>query len=198
MSRRPDGGLRVSAGFCLLVSWFALVNGWQMLLTVLAAAAAHEAGHFLVLRACGVRVVGLRVGIFGAEMAAVRTGLSYGRELAAVLAGPVVNLVWGGALALTGGNPVAAGAHLLLGAFNLLPLRPLDGGQALLLLVSWAAGPEAGEWCVRWVGACAAAGLAAGLIYLMWRSGGSLWLLPAVCGLLGAAGEELWGRKAEK
>ena len=90
--------------------------------------------------------------------------------------------------ALGGGRwAVLIGAHLALCAFNLLPVRPLDGGRALYLLVAWAAGPETAEWAARWIGGAAALALAAGLCWLMWRSGGSLWLLPAVAGLLGAA-----------
>jgi len=91
---------------------------------------------------------------------------------------------------------VFLGANLVLCMFNLLPVRPLDGGKALGLLVSWAAGPVAGEWAVRWIGASAAAALAAGICYVMWRSGGSLWLLPAAGGLLAAAGLECSGKTA--
>lgn len=79
-------------------------------------------------------------------MISVSAGLSYGKELAAVLAGPLANLLWGLLLAWLGGPwLVPAGANLVLCAFNLLPVRPLDGGRALELLVSWAAGPAAGE-----------------------------------------------------
>ena len=35
--------------------------------------------------------------------------------------------------------------------------------------------------------------LAAGIVFLMYCSGGSLWLLPAVIGLLGAAAGEIVG-----
>ena len=53
------------------------------------------------------------------------------------------------ALALTavgkGRWPAAVGANLVLCLFNLLPIRPLDGGRALYLLASWAAGPAAGR-----------------------------------------------------
>lgn len=176
-------------GFCLLAAWFWAVNGWRLLAAVLSAAAIHELGHCLVLRRLRVRVTGLRIGILGAVLEADGRRLSYGGELLAVLAGPAANLLCALLLAALGGGrwAVLIGAHLALCAFNLLPVRPLDGGRALYLLMAWAAGPETAEWAARWIGGAAALALAAGLCWLMWRSGGSLWLLPAVAGLLGAA-----------
>ena len=69
---------------------------------------------------------------------------------------------------------------MVLCAFNLLPIRPLDGGRALYLLSAWAAGPVAGEAAVRWAGGVTAAALAALIAWVMLRTGGSLWLLPAL------------------
>ena len=123
--------VRVSAGACLLVGWFAVVNGWHLTGLVLSAAALHELGHLAALRLLGGAVTALRISVFGAELAAEGGQLSYGRELAAVLAGPLTNLLAGLALARLG-YPAAAGAHLVLCAFNLLPVRPLDGGPVPL------------------------------------------------------------------
>ncbi len=197
MSLWREGGIRVSGGFCLLVVWFALANGWALLATVLSAAAIHELGHLLVLRWCGAAVTALRLSVFGAELETACARLSYRRELAAVLAGPAANLLCGLALAALGWT-VQAGAHLTLCAFNLLPVRPLDGGRALALAVSWAAGPAAGEWVARWVGLCAAQSLAAVTVWVMWRTGGSLWLLPAAAGLTAAALREAFCRRPQR
>lgn len=175
MSRRPD--VQVSGGFVLLAAWFALVNGWALLAVVLSAALIHEAGHWLVLRILGARVSGFRLSVLGAEMETEGT-LSYAGELAAVLAGPAANLLAALVLAVLDRGHVAIGAHLVLCGFNLLPIRPLDGGRALELLVSCVAGPAAGEWAARCIGAASAAALAAFLAWVMWRGGGNLWLLP--------------------
>lgn len=197
MSPRSERSVRVSGGFCLLVLWFAVVNGWELLAIVLGAAAIHELGHYLVLRSLGAGIKGLRLSVFGAVLETDSTRMSYRGELAAVLSGPAANLLCVLLLAPMGGRwTVFLGANLVLCMFNLLPVRPLDGGKALGLLVSWAAGPAAGEWAVRWIGASAAAALAAGICYVMWRSGGSLWLLPAAGGLLAAAGLECSGKTA--
>ena len=122
MSRWRDR-IRISGGFWLLAAWFTLVNGWQLLAVILSAAALHELGHLLVLRLLGARVRELRVSVFGAELMTSAARLSYPGEIAAVLAGPAVNLLC--ALVLGGAHAwVAAGAHLSLCLFNLLPVRP--------------------------------------------------------------------------
>ena len=133
-----------------MTGWFAVSCGWETTLLVLGAAALHELGHILCLRRFGAPIRRLRIGVLGAVLETGGT-MSYGRELAAVLAGPLANLL---AAVLLGwlGYPVSAGANAVLGAFNLLPVSPLDGGRALYLLLVWLAGPETAEWgcrCVR-------------------------------------------------
>lgn len=196
MSPGFEPRLRVSIGFAVLIVWFAAVNGPGLLAMVLSAAALHELGHWLALRLCGAEVRGLQIGLLGAVLETDCARLSYGRELAAVLAGPGTNLLCAWVLSRLGppGLEAAVGAHLVLGGFNLLPLRPLDGGRALYLLTAWVWGPWAGDRAARWCGTVSALMLSGGLLWLMGQTGGSLWLLPAAVGLLGAAGREWFGK----
>lgn len=189
--------MQISAGFILLILWFAAVNGANLLLMILGAAAAHELGHWIMLRFFGADIRGLRIGMLGAVLEADCSRLSYGKELLAVLAGPGANLLCAWLLSRFGNEmEVVIGAHLVLGMFNLIPLRPLDGGRALYLVVAWGLGPWAGDRAAKWVGTASALLLSFGLCWLMVQTGGSLWLLPAAAGLLAAAGQECLGKEA--
>ena len=138
----------------------------------------------------------LRVGILGAVLETDCRNLSYGKELAAVLAGPIANLLCACFLShFAPEQEIFIGVHLALGGFNLLPIRPLDGGRGLELLLTWIFGPFAGEAAARWVGAGMALVLALFLWWLMKTTGGSLWLFPAMLGLLGTAGREVLGKE---
>lgn len=183
--------VRVTGGFLLVTLWFAAVNGWELLGVVLGAAAVHEAGHCLALKLLGGHILGLRLGVFGAELETDCSRLSYGRELLSVLAGPMANLLCALWLSGQSGTETVTGAHMALCIFNLLPVRPLDGGRALYLLAAWLAGPVWGERTARWSGAICGAALSAGLAMVMAGTGGSLWLLPPAAGALAAAWREI-------
>ena len=175
-----------------MAGWFAVSCGVETALLVLGAAAFHELGHVAVLTWCGVRIRRLRISALGAVLE-TDGRMSYGQELAAVLAGPLLNLLAAAGLGWAG-YVTAAGANAVLCAFNLLPVRPLDGGLALYLLLAWMAGPQAAEWGCRWVGISTALAATSGTAWLVWRTGGSLWLLTGAAGLLYAATREFSGK----
>ncbi len=188
MSLYRNFPVTVSGGFLLLIAWFAMENGWPPTAMILCAAAIHELGHFLMLRSFHVPVHRLRLTLFGAEMEMENECLSYGREILVTLAGPAANLLCAAVLlGMARRNSswyAPAGAHLVLAAFNLLPIRPLDGGRALHLLLSWTLGAVAGERSAAIVGAAFSSCLGLGLLGLMKESGGNLWLLPPAAGLI--------------
>ena len=116
------------AGALLWSLLYLLLDGGE-LLSLLAAVAAHEAGHFAVLAAEGARPnalwltgTGLRIDY---SVEPDRAG-----EMLAALAGPVAGLLWCAA-AHFAGFELSASLSLALSLFHLLPLSPLDGGRAL-------------------------------------------------------------------
>ena len=149
---------------------------------VLTAAMIHEGGHLLALKLLGVRDCKFRLSSFGAVLRTEDLRLSYLQEIFAVLAGPAANLICGAALtSASSAVPAAAapaGAHWSLGIFNLLPAAPLDGWRVLQLFLCWVLGPERGECAAGIIGAAAALLLSGGILFLIFFSGGNLWLLP--------------------
>ena len=99
----------------------------------------HETGHLLAMKALGYRDVRMFfIPFFGAAVSGSATQASGSRRTLVALAGPVPGLLLGVVLAFAYAatrGPVAGEAakmFLLLNAFNLLPLLPLDGGHVLL------------------------------------------------------------------
>ena len=176
------GRLELGWGFAALIALALLGGAGPALPAVLLAAACHEAGHLAALRLAGARVERLRLTAFGAEIRADTRRLSYPREIACTLAGPAVNLVLALVLARTAGWYVPAGANLLLGCFNLLPVPTLDGGRALHLLVSWLWEPVTADRVCRRVG------LGCALLLTILALGLTLWYHAGLFLLLGAAG----------
>lgn len=175
-------------GALLAALWFALLNGWKPLGIILLAAAVHECGHWLTLRLLDEPVTSFRITLFGMEMRTRNSRLSYPEEIAAVLAGPGANLLCGALLACLPGTErlrgEIAGANFVLAAFNLLPVRPLDGGHILELLLEWLAAPGCGEQIIGRIEILF--GLAAGglLFWTVFQTKGNLWLLPPAVFLL--------------
>ena len=138
----------------------------------------------------------LSITAVGAEMEIDRS-LSYGGEVLAALAGPLVNL----ALALTfcrfSRGWVFAGLNLALCCFNLLPVGRLDGGRVLRCALAWLLGPEAAWRAGWWLDRLLAGALAAlGLVLVGAGAGPTLLLTAAwLCSNLLREADFEWKRK---
>lgn len=127
----------MSPGFLVLLALLYWLDGGPGLLGwALAACGLHELGHVAAAALLGGGVKEFHLTAVGAELTLDGTRpLSYGRECAAVLAGPGASLLTA-LLAARGRLFLLAGLSLGQGLFNLLPVLPLDGGRALCLLLS--------------------------------------------------------------
>lgn len=176
------GKAELTWGFLALLALALTAGAGEVLPLAAISAVCHELGHLAALRLAGARVEAFRLTAFGAEIRADTRYLSYGRELACTLAGPAVNLALALVLARVSGDYLLAGANLILGIFNLLPLPSLDGGHALYLAVSWAADPMLADRVCRWVGLACAGGLTAAALALVLRCRTGLFLFLAALG----------------
>lgn len=125
------------------MSWL-LVDGWALIFLALLvltlplgylaaailAAVWHETCHALAVMALGGKVLALRINLRGMEMETRPMDPISGALCA--LAGPVGSLAL---LLLRVQFPQIAAWGLLQGCFNLLPIFPLDGSQALRRLI---------------------------------------------------------------
>ena len=118
--------IEVTAGFCILWAFLLLALPLNILLGAMGAAVFHEGCHLLMIRLTGGRVIHLTVGAGGMVMETA--GMPLGKEILCALAGPAGSFVL---LCMYPRMPVLAVCGLVQGAFNLLPLYPLDGGRAL-------------------------------------------------------------------
>ncbi len=189
----PERDVHASWSFFLLVLLAAVISPAEIVVSVLLAAALHECGHLLALRAYRVPVEGLRLSALGAVLyARGARRLSYGRELIVTLAGCGMNIFCGVLTALLAlrlswvEGFVLAGAHILLAAFNLLPIPPLDGARALYLIAAFFLGPLAGERIAAVTGlVCSLALVSAGVYVTAETGGGTLFLLASLALLFG-------------
>lgn len=131
--------IRIESGFYIFLAVLLLAVPLRWILAAFIAAFVHELGHYLSVRLLGGQVLGGSICFRGAKMETLP--MSAGRELIAVLAGPVFSLML---LSLIHILPRVAICGLIQGVYNLLPFYPLDGGRALRCVMALL--ERRGEW----------------------------------------------------
>ena len=156
---------------------------------LLASLLGHELGHCLAARRYGLAVESITFWLFGGAARIQTTPATWRQEAAISLAGPVASLLSGLAatvafLALAPGGTTLADSFLFvlgylvvmnlgLAALNMIPVVPVDGGQAIRAVLSRsrpysAATKLTAAISVGLAGTLALAGIALSLYALVW------------------------------
>ncbi|KIG13107.1 SREBP protease/CBS domain protein [Enhygromyxa salina] len=135
----------------------AAIDGVLLVLVVFSIVILHELGHALMARRFGIKTRDITLLPIGGVASLERMPEEPRQELLVAIAGPAVNFALAGffaAVALLLGKPLAPAAmlspsagsaslvtqlvwiNLALGAFNLLPAFPMDGGRVLRALLA--------------------------------------------------------------
>ena len=164
----------------LLAVLLAALNGVRDTLPLLCAAALHEAGHLCACLLLRVPVRFFRPSPVGAVIGYDPTAVSYEVEAVIAAAGPLFGLLGTAAACLSDGGRSAAlfgVSSLSLSLFNLLPLRPLDGGVLLSALLCRALSPERSDRILSRLTAAGTIFLWMCAVAVQLRCGGNLSLL---------------------
>lgn len=129
--------IEIRPGAAIALAGLLLLDPERLFFPFLLAAALHECAHLLCIRMLGIPVTFFSVGLSGAQLGIGET--DPWREALCALAGPAVNLL---TIPLVFRRSVRlAFVSLLLAAWNLLPVYPLDGGR--ILRCFWPKGADA-------------------------------------------------------
>jgi len=137
--------IEINVSFLLLLGVIYLTAGGAAgvaaVLIAFGAVLLHELGHAVVARRLGVGIAGIELQFFGGAAKMMRLPDSARDEILIAAAGPAVSFALAGAGFGLGalGVPVAGlfgVINLVIGAFNLVPALPMDGGRILRAALS--------------------------------------------------------------
>ena len=162
-----------------MVVMFTLDNS-SLPIWCVAASAMHEAGHFFAIYALGQKPHTIHAGIFGVRVIPnPNQSIGYAGQTLISLAGPAVNAISFALIFAAYGWNIPSIVHFGLAAFNLLPVEPLDGGQALYFAMASFCSKKTAERAVMAVSITILAPLSTAGFYLLIKSGYNFTLLAA-------------------
>lgn len=131
-----DTDIRINISFAAAVTLTLILDESGVCALALLCCVIHELGHIICLWVMGERPVRIVLSFYGIKLERA-PGAFHGRknEMLIFVAGPGANLILSAVLMLlsplNSGMKSLAALSLCVGAFNMLPCRPLDGGNLL-------------------------------------------------------------------
>lgn len=169
--------LQIDVSFAAVITLTLLLDESGVCALALFCGIVHEAGHIICLAAIGERPKALRASFYGVRLErGFSRNLTRLKEIAIYASGPAANAVLAAFLFPFGGAAkTAAIVSLCVGAFNLAPCRPLDGGNVLFFALRGVTSEEKAEKICFWISALSLAPLAsAGLALASAKGNASL------------------------
>ena len=157
------GGCKVEIGFLFVavITFSLLIDRTGVAGVGLLATAIHEGGHLVMMNLYSIPPEKIKMNPFGIDIVEKRGSRhSYQSDMAIALAGPCANLLFAG-ICIWGSLWIFSDylfnlgiANLLLAALNILPVEPLDGGQALFSFLCPRFGTERSIRLVEFISFC--------------------------------------------
>lgn len=126
--------LRINISFAAVVTLTLIIDESGLCATAFFCCIVHEAGHIICLILLGEKPDLIELSFYGVKLERKNVCAKNTDEIAVYASGPLANFALSGllfAFSHTNGMKAAALTSLCVGAFNLLPCMPLDGGNLL-------------------------------------------------------------------
>ncbi len=130
--------LRINMSFAAAVTLTLIVDESGLCAAALFCCIVHETGHIICLLILGEKPKIIELSFYGVRLERKSSGVNTAEEVAVFASGPAANLILSAVLFVSGhsaGIKTAAVISLCVGVFNLIPCRPLDGGNILHLIL---------------------------------------------------------------
>ena len=163
--------IRIPATSIICLGALVMIEPTPYLAIMLLSVLCHEAGHLLAMGIMGIEIERITLLPVGVDIQRRNTLIPYWQEVVLSLAGPCVNIML---FVIFGHHPYIASVNILYAIFNLLPVRGLDGGNALYSALCCHMTPDVAEGICRVVSLVCGALLWMAGIYVMLCLGGNI------------------------
>ena len=172
----------LTPGFILSIAWLNFIDSRGIFPLAALACIIHEFGHCAAIWRFGGRIRRIKLSVVGAEIC-LDSALGYIPEGIIALSGPGINLCSAFFSAQFNISYLFSGINLVLGCFNLLPLKGLDGSRALYCVFALLVDAESAEKILAVLNRIVLAVFAFSGFYL-WRVSGNFTIMCIVIWLI--------------